>query len=524
LSACLSFGLQTACCHTTDGFLPLQYQGYHAPFGYDEKETYTDVWGTEHFAYVGSQSSGVAIIDIGDPASISTSTVYGGSLGVAFRDIRAFGNIGYFSTDTEGTHVVDLSMPTSPVAVTQIGTVEGGFDSVTNAFVHQNRLFQVSESSPEIAVFDISVPSSPAFVTTIDTMDSVGVYDLSAAGDRLYAAGLGGATGDGATYIYDIANLSNGSASLLGQIATGANTASAVPNKDHSTLLVTRREAGGTLAAWNISDLSSPSEIEAIDASDLSVNAFSAANIVVLGSAAYVAWHQAGVQVIDLDLLNQTDTLFRIGAFGTSQASPLEGFVGNTSVHVADHDRVLLSDSRWGLYVVDATNVVRSPGDFNEDGEVNVDDIDFYSGKIGLTETDVGFDSILDWNVDGVIDIEDHNFLIENHVETSNGVKGARPGDVNLDGSVNVLGDAFILVGNLNSQGPYSYGNGDLNADQTFDVLGDAFLLIAHLGQTNDAITSTAAASSVPEPSNVWLIGLTTIGFLIGRRRNAGCA
>ena len=82
--------------------------------------------------------------------------------------------------------------------------------------------------------------------------------------------------------------------------------------------------------------------------------------------------------MIDLDLLEESNTLFRVGAFGTSQASPLEGFVGNTSVHVIDHDQVLLSDSRWGLYFVDATNVVNVDvlGDFNADGIVSVDDID----------------------------------------------------------------------------------------------------------------------------------------------------
>ena len=337
-------------------------------------------------------------------------------------------------------------------------------------------------------------------MTRIDTHDSIGVYDLSIEGDRLYAAGLGGATGEGAAYVYDVSDLDSGSASLVGQVATGANTASVATSADQTKLLVTHRETGGTLAAWDISNLAASVELESIDASDLDVNSFSAANVIVVDSAAYVAWHQAGVQVIDLDLLEQSDTLFRVGAFGTSQASPLEGFVGNTSVHVVDHDQVLLSDSRFGLFVVDATNVVSVavPGDFNADGIVNVDDVDFYSGKIGLTETDIGFDSALDLNGDGVIDIADHTFHIENYVVTSNGMTGALIGDINLDGTVSVLGDAFTLVGNLNSDGPYSYATGDLNADQTVNVLGDAFALVSNLGQTTDSIGSTPTASSIP--------------------------
>lgn len=124
-------------------------------------------------------------------------------------------------------------------------------------------------------------------------------------------------------------------------------------------------------------------------------------------------------------------------------------------------------------------------GDFNEDGVVNVDDIDFYSGNIGLTSSDAGFDARLDFDNDGTIELSDHNFHVNTYVETSNGVVGALLGDMNLDGTVNVLSDAFTLVGRLNTAGPHSYGTGDLNADQLVNVLGDAFILIAQLGQSN---------------------------------------
>ena len=179
--------------HTSSSFLPLQFQGYYAPFGFDETETYTEVWGTDNgFAYLGSLSSGVAILDIHDPTAITTVAVFGDTLGVAFRDVLVAEGIGYFSSDTQGTYIVDVSDPSNPVLLTQVTAAEGAFDSVTNAIVDQNYLFQVSETSSEIAVFDVSNPSSPIFVTRIDTSDSIGVYDLSIQGNRLYAAGLGG--------------------------------------------------------------------------------------------------------------------------------------------------------------------------------------------------------------------------------------------------------------------------------------------------------------------------------------------
>ena len=121
-------------------------------------------------------------------------------------------------------------------------------------------------------------------------------------------------------------------------------------------------------------------------------------------------------------------------------------------------------------------------GDFNGDGVVDVTDIDFYSGNLGQPAS---FNPEMDLDGDGDIDGDDLNFHIETYVQTSNGQTGTVAGDINLDGQVDVLGDAFALIANLGSLGPYSYGLGDLNADLAVDVLGDAFILISNLGQSN---------------------------------------
>ena len=123
------------------------------------------------------------------------------------------------------------------------------------------------------------------------------------------------------------------------------------------------------------------------------------------------------------------------------------------------------------------------PGDFNADGVVDVLDIDFYSGNL---DQPASFDPQLDLNGDNEIDLDDMHFHIENYVQTSNGQTGTLIGDMNLDGRVDVLSDAFILIANLNSAGSYSYGLGDLNADRAVDVLGDAFVLVSNLGLSND--------------------------------------
>ena len=83
-------------------------------------------------------------------------------------------------------------------------------------------------------------------------------------------------------------------------------------------------------------------------------------------------------------------------------------------------------------------------GDFDDDGDVDVDDIDHYVGNI---DTTAAGDTIeLDLVVDGEITFADLEFHIENFVQTNNEQTGTFLGDLNLDGTVDVLTDAFGLI------------------------------------------------------------------------------
>ena len=59
----------------------------------------------------------------------------------------------------------------------------------------------------------------------------------------------------------------------------------------------------------------------------------------------------------------------------------------------------------------------------------------------------------------------------------------AIPGDANLDGVVDVLGDAFALVGNLGSVTNVAWADGNFDDNDAVDVLGDAFILVGNLGR-----------------------------------------
>jgi len=86
-------------------------------------------------------------------------------------------------------------------------------------------------------------------------------------------------------------------------------------------------------------------------------------------------------------------------------------------------------------------------GDFNADGVVDCGDLDSFTGNLELAAT--GTLAPLDLNGDGVVTSVDAELHVTTLVATSNGQVGTFLGDLNCDGTVNVLGDAFALVGSL---------------------------------------------------------------------------
>ena len=129
-------------------------------------------------------------------------------------------------------------------------------------------------------------------------------------------------------------------------------------------------------------------------------------------------------------------------------------------------------------------------GDFDENNIVNCDDLDGYIGNIDTSVAGItGGLANLDFDEDETLSLEDAEEVIRTLVVASNGITGTFPEDFNCDGTVDVLIDAFALVGNLN--GPTSvYSDSDANFDGDVDVLNDAFILVGNRGSTNEPTTS----------------------------------
>ncbi len=316
---------------------------------------YGDIWGAGDYAYIGSSGgSGVGIIDISNPGAPFLASHYNPASGGQFKDIKIENGIGYFGSDNGGgVHIVNLSTPAAPSLVASVTSTESGYNNVHNLFVDSGFLYEAASGTNVVKVFDVRTPSTPLFVRNIITTDPNFIHDITVVNDRLFTSGFGGTTD-----IYDISDIANGTADLLGTVSSGSNSHSNWVTADGNTLVSARELNGGDVRIFDISDPSAPSLLSSLTATELGIDAFSPHNPVIVGDLLFVSWYQAGLQVFDIS--DPMDPL-HLGEYDTFPGA-VSGLDGNWGVYpFLGLDRVLLSDLDGGLYIVDASAVVPLP-------------------------------------------------------------------------------------------------------------------------------------------------------------------
>ncbi len=483
---------------------PLDLVGTIAPFG-SEGNRYTDVAGIEDYAYIGTLDAGVAVVDLRVPTAPRHLTTYHAAGNVAYNDLKIDSGFGYFAS-SGGVHIVDLANPRIPSRVSRILPADEGFADVENVYVSGDVLFEVSTTDSRVKVFDVSSKASPQFVRHINTGDLFGLSDVTVQDDRLYVAGLGGQFGDGATYVYDVRDVLSSAPRLLGSVVTGTNTFTAVPTDDAKYLVTTQRDVGGALSIWNIENLGFASQIGAATATTYGLSAFSAGEVIIDDLTVFASWHQAGLQVLDLDAIDPNGVAARSGEFVTSpNASPLDGLTATRSAFIGlGTNRVLLSDTESGLYVVDATQAFGGlVGDFDLDGALSIADLDLLTVEISTGNSGSQFD--LDGNSN--VDRDD----VTEWLSIAGNASIDRPfryGDANLDGRVdpndlNAVGLHWETDGN-------AWSHGDFTADGVVSA-GDLNLIGLNW------LSGTVAAAAVPEPTRLVGPMMAFFFFVVGR-------
>jgi hypothetical protein len=183
-----------------------------------------------------------------------------------------------------------------------------------------------------------------------------------------------------------------------------------MPTYDGNTLIVVEERSNGDVKIYDISAINQPNDpdtpvlLDTFNRTTYGLDAHGPHHPHVHGNLLFLTWYEAGLTVFNIS--NPTNPVL-VGAFDTWPGTSTN-FNGNWGVDLSmGLKRVLLSDRKRGLIVVDASGVV-IPGDYNQDMVVNSADYAVWRAAIGTTKSSVHDTPLADGNYDGVVDGADY--------------------------------------------------------------------------------------------------------------------
>jgi len=415
--------------------------------------SYADVWAENGYAYVGSDRSGrgTAIFSLSNAGIPTYLTQYDGVAGDGseYEDVEVYDGIGYFGADVSpttsgtGVDIVDLSIPFEPLHKSRVNSSDcltGSPGVCAHNKVHtlsiqrfdantpseQRFLYTADNATDVVKITDVSNPSSPVLVASLDISQThpplpfpqlpggVASHEVVVRNNRLFVASKSSSTGtDGWFHIFDVANPAN--PVLHKAFLSGARSHTAMPTDDGKTLVVAEERPGGNVKIYDISNINSPNDPDTpvlkatLNTSNVChagtcITGYSPHHVHLYGNLMFLPWYDAGLQVLNIS--NPANPVL-VGAFDT-WAGASNDYNGNWGVDLSmGLKRVLLSDRKRGLIVVDASGVVL-PGDYNQDMVVNDLDYNVWRSSYGATRSSVHDLALADGNYDGVVDTVDY--------------------------------------------------------------------------------------------------------------------
>jgi hypothetical protein len=297
------------------------------------------------YAYVAQRPGMLRIFDVRDPAAPTEVGVYvaadaGDSSN--FNDVKLVeaGERRYAVLAGRATPIIDVTDPTAPVAVREIGEYSH------SVFIDEQdgrQRLHLATYGRDVPVFDITDPLAPAPLGRAQGPEDMATHDLFADDGLLYANGI-----DGQFVVID-ARSNIGQATVLGSVPALASHAVWVATVGDRRLAF-HGDEGRTAHLRNFdADPASATFLTELGSwqtrPEVSIH-----NIMLVGDAAYIAHYQDGIRVVDVSdpTAPRTRAYFNTWDTDTGDIGAFSGAVGldvdpaTGMVYVADLRRGLL--------------------------------------------------------------------------------------------------------------------------------------------------------------------------------------
>jgi choice-of-anchor B domain-containing protein len=309
-----------------------------------------DVWGYvdetgKEYAIVGT-TEGTSILDVSDPTSPIEIFWIAGSSSI-WRDPCVHGDYAYVTTEAnDGLLIIDLSpLPSSSVLPTStyFGTTTPQLLSAHTCFVDENGFAYVFGSNRgNGGALILDVQTNPMQPTEVGFFDNWYVHDGFVRNDTMFLAHIS----DGFVSLVDVSDKAN--PILLGTKNTPNNFSHNIwPSDDGQTVFTTDEVSGAFLAAYNISDPQNIVEIDRIQNSP--GQGVIPHNAHVRGNHLISSYYSDGIVVHDI---TYPDNMVKVAEFDT-YPTQTSGFDGCWGVYpFLPSGNLLASDITEGLFII----------------------------------------------------------------------------------------------------------------------------------------------------------------------------
>jgi choice-of-anchor B domain-containing protein len=314
----------------------------------------SDIWGYvdtpgNEYALVGLQE-GTSIVDVTIPTS-PVEVFFSAGANTIWRDLKVWNNHAYIVNEgANGLKIIDMSNLPGAINNTDVYQFTGvtyPFTKAHDLYIDENGFAYIMGANNGVGgaiILDLNI--DPKLPQEVGRYDEYYIHDGMVRGDTLWA----GCVNDGFLAAIDVSVKSN--PSTMATHNTPSNfTHNIWPSDDGQTVFTTDEKSDAYIGAYDVSDLTNINELDRVQSSpgELVIPH----NVFVFGNYLVTSYYRDGITIHDA---SNPSNIVEVGNYDTSPAFAGNGFNGCWGVYpYLPSGLIIASDIENGLFILGPT-------------------------------------------------------------------------------------------------------------------------------------------------------------------------